>query len=257
MVKAPESQPQTSSDIHIERRSPGRPSLLPLGHEETIAAAIKDFADNNTPLTRTCVRDLIKTYVDLLPPAESRGIKMLHRGPSDTCINNILKRHGLRTSSVQVVEDKRLLAITSSNVTEHIARVQAALDRYNIRDARCILNVDQSGSSFARMVGRSLRKGIGKPGQRLQQSNVRTKGQLDRVTIMPVVSTAGSTFKPVTVYPGKNPHYRKVRGHCQELTAVLPEFYLFYREVPGVDTPIMMQWARNFVDEICHIRINN
>ena len=153
----------------------------------------------------------------------------------DTCINNILKRHGLRTSSVQVVEDKRLLAITPSTVTEHIARVQAALDRYNIRDARCIFNVDQSGSLFARMVGRSLRKGIGKPGQTLEQSNVRTKGQLDRVTIMPVVSAAGSTFKPVIVYPGKNPHYRKVRGHWQDFTAVLPECYLFYREVPGVD----------------------
>ena len=164
---------------------------------------MKDFADNNTPHTRTCVRDLIKTYADLLPPAESNGIKMRDRGPSDTCINNILKGHAPHASSVQFVEDKRLLAITPSTVTEQI--VQAELGRYNIRDARCILNVDQSGSSFARIVGRSPRRGMEKPGQRLQQSNVRTKGQLDRVKIMPVVSAAGSTFKPVIVYPGKNP----------------------------------------------------
>ena len=100
-VKAPQSQPQNSSDVRIECSSPSLPSLIPLGLEETIVSIIKYYADNNTPLIHTCGGDLINPYVELLPFAESRRIKILDRRLSDTCIINIVKRHGLCTSYLQ------------------------------------------------------------------------------------------------------------------------------------------------------------
>lgn len=46
--------------------------------------------------------------------------------------------------------------------------------------------------SLAKVVGRSLRKGVGRQNDDLLQITVRKKGELDRVTIMPIVSADGN-----------------------------------------------------------------
>ena len=165
-----------------------------------------------------------------------------------------MKRFGLQYQSVQIVEDQRITAINPSTVSEHIARIQAALDRYGIRDPRFIFNTDQSGSSFKRMCGRSLRKGYGKKDKKLQQACIRPRGQLDRVTVMPFISASGKAYKPVIVFPGIQPHYRKVRGQYQDLQSVLPECYLNYRETPGADSAIVLDWAKNVLEETRDLR---
>ena len=118
------------------------------------------------------------------------------------------------------------------------------MDRYHIRDSKFLFNTDQSGSSFKRMCGRSLRKGFGVKDKKLQQACVRTKEQLERITVIPSFSASGKAYKPVFVFPGIQPHYRNVKGVLQGLHAVLPDCYLHYCEVPGPDSAIVHDWAR-------------
>jgi len=66
---------------------------------------------------------------------------------------------------------------------------------------------------------------------------------------MPVVSAAGTASKPVIVYPGKQAHFHRVCGNVQTLHSFLPPCYLYQREVPGVDSAIILDWAQKFAAE--------
>ena len=250
----PSAQPQSFRDIDLQLPVRGRPFILQIKHAQLISKSVKYFADNNTPLTRPGVREFVRTYVETLPETEREHINLGDHGPSDVCLNNMMKRFGLQYQSVQIVEDQRLLAITPATVSELIARIRVALGRYGIRDPRFIFNTDQSGSSFNIMCGRSLRKGYGKKDKKLQQACIRTKGQPDRVTVMPCISASGKAYKPVLVFPGVQPHYRKVRRQYQDMSSVLLECYLHYRETPGADSAIVYDWAKNFLDETRELR---
>ena len=62
----PESQPQSSNDIHFVRRSPGRPCKLKFEEEMVITDSITQYAENNTSLSRSGVRDMVQDYVKML-----------------------------------------------------------------------------------------------------------------------------------------------------------------------------------------------
>ena len=117
--------------------------------------------------------------------------------------------------------------------------------------------MDQSGASFSKMTGRSLRKGVGPKSVNLKHSRVRTKGALEIVTVMPTVSAAGTCCKPVIVFPGKQAHSRRVNGTIQSLYSYLPSCYLYQREVPGVDSKIIFDWAQKFIAETMYLRANS
>ena len=167
------------------------------------------------------------------------------------------KRHGLQRKSVRVIEQSGVEALSKRVVAEHVARVQAASARFYIKDSKFIFNMDQSDASFEKMVGRSLRKRYAPKERVLVQTGIRTKGKLDRVTVMPVVSAAGVAYTPVIVFPGIQAHYRRVRGKSQTLEDVLPPYHLFQREIPGVNSEINFEWAQTFVDETAKLRANN
>ena len=248
------AQSQSFRDIDLQLPVRGRPFILQVKNAQVIAKNVMYFSDNNTPLTRPGVRELVRTYVEMLPETERQHIYLGDHGRSDVCLNNMIQRFGLLYQSVQIVEDHRLLAINPATVSEHIPRIQVALSRYGIRDPCLIVNTDQSGSSFKRMCGRSLRKGYGKKNKKLQQACIRTKGQLDRVTVMPCISASGKAYKPVIVFPGVQPHYRKVRGQYQDMSSVLPQCYRHYRETPGADLSLVYDWAENFLNETRELR---
>lgn len=89
--------------------------------------------------------------------------------------------------------------MTKGNVSEHIDPVQEAINWYKISTASQIVNMDQSGMSFCKMVGRSLRKGFCSSKEKKDllgfQKTLTTKGNRDRVTLMPVVDAAGFAYK--------------------------------------------------------------
>lgn len=256
MKHYPESQPLTASDVKLDLRQKGRPCILSDDEEKLVVKALGYFVRNNTPLMNNSLQDLVEHYFSILHNRRQNEIKFKSNRPSTSWVDGFLKRHDLVYKAVRVIDDKHVQAVSEANVAEHIAHVKAAMDRYRIKDARFVFNMDQSGASFAKMTGRSLRKGVGPRNVALIHSAVRTKGNLERVTVMPVVSASGVAFKPVIVYPGKQAHYRKVSGHIQTLHGFLPPCYFYQREVPGVDSAIIFQWAKDFVNETKVLRSN-
>ena len=137
--------------------------------------------------------------------------------------------HGLQRKSVRVIEQSRVEALSKSIVAEHIARVEAACARFYIKDSTFIFNMDQSGASFEKMVGRSIIKRYGAKERVLEQTGIRTKGKLARVTVMPVDSSAGVAYTSMIVFPGIQAHYRHFHGQILTWEDVLPPSYFFQR----------------------------
>ena len=152
------------------------------------------------------------------------------------------------------MESDRLERVTRANIAEHIARVQEAMRRFHIYDPRFIFNLEESGVSFKNIPWRSLQKGIGPSEARLQSKAVIKKGKLVRVTVMCVVNAAGESFKPVIVYPGKQPHFRRVHGRYESVVNALLPCHFLQRDPPGVNTQIFYEWAKHFVEETSHLR---
>ena len=214
-----ESQPQHPSDIHLVRVSPGRPCSVARRHELILADAVRYFANNNIPLTKQGVMDLVKDYVDMLPTSEQCKMNFRENRPSKRYVNYFMHRNGLAYHAVRQIEDKPVEEMTPEIVSEHMARVQAAMDRYNIRDPKFVFNMDQSGASFHKMVGRALRKGVASKGEPTVQKTIRTKGVLNRVTIMPVVSASGTSYKPVVVFRVNLHIIARLMAHSRLCTA--------------------------------------
>lgn len=255
-----DAQPQTWKDIQFDLPSVGRPTKLGQQHESTIAEAVRYYAENKTPLSKQGIRALVEHYISLLPLREQERIGFKYNMPSVRWVKNFADRNHLAYRKVQQVEAARINAVTEEHICEHIARVQAAIKRYGIRSASQIVNMDQSGMSFKKMVGRSLRKGFvsnnkGNKSSALQKT-LSAKGNLDRVTIMPVVSACGKAFKPVVVYPGKLPHYRKVNGRFETLSDVLMPSYLYHNDTSAANSEIIYDWGMKFIEETKELRSN-
>lgn len=110
------------------------------------------------------------------------------------------------------------------------------------------------GYKFQEYGGRSLRKGFGPSGAKLEGNAVTAKRKLERVTAMCTVNAAGESFKPVTVYPGKQPKFRCVHGRYESVVKTLLTLYLFHRDPPGANIQIFHEWAKTFVEETSHLR---
>ena len=169
--------------------------------------------------------DLVEEYVKILRNSLKNENNITpNYWPSLKFVNGLLQRHRLEYNSVTQVEGVRVDAINKHTVTEHIARVQSVMVRYQNHNPKYLFNMDQSDSSFTKTVGRSLRKDVAhKTSRSLVQRGIRVKSDLDRATLMPVVFADGRAYKPCIIFRGKLPHSRHVRGHQQTLHDVLME----------------------------------
>ena len=145
--------------------------------------------------------DLVQEYVSLLPATDQAKIGFSNNRPSNKYCELVLSRHNLELRIVREVEDKLLMAMTPEQVSKHIERIQATMDRYHIHDPRSIFNMDQSGCSFWKIIGRSLRRSVARWGSNLVQKRITTKGDLHRVTIMPVESAARKAYILCLIFP--------------------------------------------------------
>lgn len=145
-------------------------------------------------------------------------------------IKSFSVRNKLSYRRIQQLEAVRLSSITKDHISQHISHVQTSMNRYNITPADRIFNMDQSGSSLEKMVGRSLRKVFVNINEKKQsialQKTIAVKGKLHRVTFMPVVSADGSAYNPIIAYSRKLPHYHMVNGKFETFHDLLPEFNL-------------------------------
>ena len=72
------------------------------------------------------------------------------------------------------------------------------------------------------------------------------KGSIDYVTVMPVVSATGQVYTPVIVLPGVNACYRKSEDGTHETPKdfLSSPCYLYMREVPVVNGDIFIHGHR-------------
>lgn len=255
-----EAQAQSYHDINFDLRDRGRPCTMPSHHEEKIAECARHYASNNTPLTKKGIQSLVEHYVSLLSDDEKANIGFKNGYPSSRWIKSFSQRNNLSYKRIQQVESCRLNAVTKHHVAEHIARLNAAFKRYGITSARQVVNMDQSGTSFQKMVGRSLRKGFVNSAHKSKniclQKTLSAKGKLDRVTIMPVVGADGTAYRPCVIFPGKQPHYRVVNGVHETIHDSLMPCHLYYNETSAANSEIIFDWGKKFVEETKEIRKN-
>ena len=74
--------------------------------------------------------------------------------------------------------------------------------------------------------------------------------------MMPVISAAGFAYKPIIVYSRKRAHYRIVSGVVQTVQSFFPPCYFYQRPLPGVDSQIILDWAKGFKKETFDLRRN-
>lgn len=65
--KYPESQPTQAKDIYLNLLTIGRPPVLTRDEKDVIAQCVLYYADNNIPLTRQGICNLVEDYVSMLP----------------------------------------------------------------------------------------------------------------------------------------------------------------------------------------------
>ena len=102
----------------------------------------------------------------------------------------------------------------------------------------------QSGISFAKMGGRSLRKAVTPNSIKPVQIAFRTKGKLKQFTIMPVVSAFSETDTPIIVFPGKQAQFHRDRGMVQTVHKFSPPHYFYQRDIRSVESDM---WTVTFV----------
>lgn len=88
------------------------------------------------------------------------------------------------------------------NLTQYFERLLAALDRCRIKDPEQMVNTDQSGVTFTKMKGKSLRKWTGAKHANLLQKALTTIINLDWVTLISIVMENGVAYKPAPDFPG-------------------------------------------------------
>jgi len=131
----PASQPEASSDIHLSLRRTGRPFVLSSEEEGVIASAAAHFAENQSPLTRQGIQLLAQSVCKMLPANRRQVIPFKDMLPSMKWMQVFLDRHdALKLRRVRGIEDRRVQAVTRENVCAHIARLEAAIDRFNVHD---------------------------------------------------------------------------------------------------------------------------
>ena len=123
--------------------------------------------------------------------------------PTNGWLNGFLSRNpDLKVNPVKTVESARTDAVHSSNISEHIARIISAMDRYNITKPKQVFNFDESGVSFKSMCVSNRTFAVGPRDHKLVHTMVKTK-IIDRVTVLSVISADGKNYKPAIVFPGK------------------------------------------------------
>lgn len=253
----PNATPSDPHDVQLTKPSVGRPPTLTENEEKVIVGAALQYADNSTPLTKTDLLSLAGETVEMFWRPNDKKISFTNQIPTKSWLKGFLRRNAeLIVRPVRTIEASRIASVTLENVCEHISRVDEAIKRFNIRDPNRIFNCDETGIILNKSSRRTLRKGVGGAHKTLQQIEIVTKGGLDHVTLMGIVSASGNAYKPAIIFPGKHARYRIVNGNVETMHTCLPPCYFYQKDPAGMNSQIFIDWARHFLNETEPLRRN-
>lgn len=234
----------------------GRRPVLSAEHEIIIRDAILEFARQATPLTRDCIRDLIKDFIHGLPQGDDHKNVFKDSRPSRKFVTCFLKRHPeLALRRRAGLEQVRVDAMSPTIMATHFARLHHVYQKFNIVNPSQIFNIDESGFSV-KSATRTRTKAVFDGNERPNALALKWAENADHTTIMPVVSADGSVWTPVVIIPGARAKYRtRDDGIIESPGSFLPpNAVLGYREPAGMDTELFKEWAKNFIHETTALR---
>lgn len=92
------------------------------------------------------------------------------------------------------MERGRIMNSTIEITAQHVARVQAVMEEHNIKDGSRIFNIDETGISFKHLLTHCNQQGIVETANTGTTMLSQTRGALDHVKLMPVVSADGNAY---------------------------------------------------------------
>lgn len=247
---------------HVHKRSQsdsrraGRPCSLQPEEEQVIVEAAQEFSRRGTPLSRSCLRDLVMVLVKSFSPSRRSETQFRNDKPSPKFISNFLNRHPeLCVRRRANLEESRANAMSPENIAEHMVRIGKIYMHFNIKHSSQVFNLDESGVSV-RSANRGRSKAIFSSGRRTNCVDLKWSGNAEHVTIMPVVAADGEIYSPVVVLPGKNRKFRTTASGVLETPEdYLPRgAYVAYRDPAGVDSNIFYEWTNRFIAETSNLR---
>lgn len=116
--------------------------LLP-NEDDLIAAAARDFINQNTPLTLKNFGQVTRHIWKMLAWHRRPQLLLVVRLPAIRWVKRFQNCHpDLSIKPIRSKGQTHIKAVTLPRVDEHIARLQKIMARYRIDAQRCIFNVD-------------------------------------------------------------------------------------------------------------------
>lgn len=126
----------------------------------------------------------------------------------------------------------------------HISRVTASMKRYSVKNPDIMINMDQTGITFAKIIGFLLRKRISNrednKNNPLLLITISTKGKLDLLTVIPPVSASSHSYTLCAVYPEVKANYLVVDGKRETLHDSLIPCSLHYNQISAARSDIIL-----------------
>jgi hypothetical protein len=152
-----------------------------------IADAATEFAHRGTPLSRTCLAELAQAYISRLAPARRAAIGFKDDLPGARWVREFIGRHKFGLQRKQTLDAARAEAMDPRNLAAHFVLLGALCSKYNITQANQVFNLDESGFSLKERNKQRVRV-VTPMGRRANSVDLKFSGNVDRITIMPVVS---------------------------------------------------------------------
>ena len=114
-------------------RPTGHPPTLTKSEETLIADSAIQFARDGTPLSRDGLKHLVQHFCERLPKARQAALPFKTLQPADKFLSAFFKRNcALSLKRRCNLESDRAIAMSSTNIAEHYARLQQAYNEIGI-----------------------------------------------------------------------------------------------------------------------------
>lgn len=236
---------------------PGRRPVFTTNEEGVVVELLCRYSDKGIPLNRQHAAEAFEIIINRFPPARRAALPFRDGRPGAHFLRNFMKRNEDRLCFGRPLrqEAKRFTATNAEALTAHFANLARLVEDLNL-DASRVWNLDETGGTPGKDIS-----GASAPRRFLRRDGTRDVKvgdfmNVNRVTMMPVVSAAGDCGPTLFVFKGTNVPYRNVLRNGVVVTETYSTFLprgavVAMREKRGgVDSTNFLSWAKEFVSHV-------
>ena len=218
----------------------GRPPALRDEEEKIIAAAVVEWARNETPLSRKFLKGVVQVFIQQLPEERQKSIPISQQRPGDKNLKTFLFRHPeLSLKRRSCLENSPAETMNEDNLARHFARLHHIYKEYKSSDGQQVFNLDESGFS-TRTASRARAKAVMETCGMSNAVGLKWSANAYHVTLMPVASADGTAWRPIAILSGKRHKWRKRDDGIVDTpaTVLVQNAILCHRDPAGMDSLI-------------------